>query len=163
MNDPVYQRLREIAWRRKLTEAEEVELRAWLAAHPEAAAECELEFALSDALERLPDAPVPTNFTARVLPGIEREEIRPVRARDGGWFWRVLLPRAAVAMVVVGGGVFGYRQYRASEEVHAVGDSLVTVSSVTALPKPEVLMDFDAIDKLASESLADQELLTLLK
>jgi len=33
--DSTYQRLREIGWRRPLTEAEQAELRAWLAAHPD--------------------------------------------------------------------------------------------------------------------------------
>src|SRR6185295_18846010 len=102
-NDPVYQRLREIAWRRKLTAAEQAELRAWLATHPEATAECEIDFALDDALAPLPDAPAPSNFTARVLQGIEREAMQSApRPKNWAWVWRVLVPRAAVAMVVVG-------------------------------------------------------------
>jgi hypothetical protein len=36
--DPVYNRLRELSWRRPLTENEQAELRAWVAAHPEAQA-----------------------------------------------------------------------------------------------------------------------------
>ena len=39
--DPVYQRLRETGWRRPLTAAEQAELRAWLAAHPEQQADAE--------------------------------------------------------------------------------------------------------------------------
>src|ERR1035437_9606030 len=35
-NDPIYNHLRELGWRRKLTGAEEAQLRAWLAARPEA-------------------------------------------------------------------------------------------------------------------------------
>ena len=69
--DPVYQRLRELGWRRPLTAAEQVELRIWLAAHPEAQAEAEAEAALNQALTRLPAAPVPSNFTARVWQAIE--------------------------------------------------------------------------------------------
>ena len=62
--DPVNQRWRELAWRRRLTEAE---LAEWRAAHPESAPDAETEAALSDALAALPDAPVPSNFTARVI------------------------------------------------------------------------------------------------
>ena len=36
-----------------------------------------LETQLSEALEKLPDVAVPSNFTARVLQAIEREEIAP--------------------------------------------------------------------------------------
>ena len=57
-NDPLYHRLRELSWRRKLTDSEEAELRAWLAAHPEAQAGWEVEAELNQALGRLPDAPV---------------------------------------------------------------------------------------------------------
>jgi anti-sigma factor RsiW len=162
MNDPVYQRLREIAWRRKLTEAEEVELRAWLAAHPEAAAECEVELALSDALAKLPDASMPTNFAARVLREIEREEMRPASQRDWRWFWRSLVPRTAVAMLVIGGSFAGYHQYR-DHQRKAVGKSLLAVAEVKSMPTTDVLMNFDAIQKLNTESVADQELLALFK
>jgi anti-sigma factor RsiW len=166
MNDPVYQRLRETAWRRKLTPAEEVELRVWLAAHPEAVAECELEFALSDALVKLPNAAVPSNFTARVLQGIERRPMRAARSRRRWtWNWNYLLPRAALTIMVAGGVVFGYRLNHSSRqaEVIAVRDSLVTITAVESLPKTEALLDFDTIQKLNTESVADQELLALFQ
>ncbi len=67
MNDPLFNKLREASWRRPLTASEEAELRAWLAAHPEARAEWESDTALNDLLSRVPNAPVPTNFTTRVL------------------------------------------------------------------------------------------------
>src|SRR5256885_6899122 len=110
MNIPDYQRLRELAWRRKLTPAE---LAEWRAAHPEAAADAEAEAALSDALARLPDAPVPSNFTARVLQDLEREATRPApRTRDWFWFWRVFVPRAAAASLVVGASLFAFHRHR---------------------------------------------------
>ena len=76
-NDAFLSLLRESSWRRKLTEAEQAELRAYLAAHPDARADWEMESALNAALTRLPDAPVPSNFTARVLQAVEREAVRP--------------------------------------------------------------------------------------
>lgn len=162
-NDPVYQRLREIGWRRELTQAEQAELRAWLAAHPEAAIEHEIEMALDDALVRLPDAPVPTNFTARVLQAVEREE-RPSapRSRDWTWILRVLVPRTAAAMLVLGVGGFAVQQYLVKQRV-AIGDSLVTIATVPTMPSAQALEDFEAIQKLDSDPAADKELIALLQ
>ena len=107
-NDPIYNHLRELSWRRKLTGAEEAELRAWLAAHPEAQADWEAEAGLNAALGRLPDVPVPSNFTARVLQAAEREAAAELRRP--GWKWRVWprlrwLPKVAFAGHRPGRGV----------------------------------------------------------
>src|SRR5437867_3577229 len=97
--DPTVTRLREIAWRRPLTGTEQAELRAWLAAHPEARDEWELELALSRVVKKLPDAAVPSNFTARVLAEAQRRDAEEARGRSRtpAWWWRIFLPRAAVA------------------------------------------------------------------
>lgn len=159
-NDPAYRRLLEIAWRRALTEAEQAELRSWLAAHPEAAAGHELECALNDAFVRLPDAPVPSNFTARVLQAIEREENpAALRSRDWTWVCRVLMPRTAAAMLVLGVGAIATHQYRVKQRT-AIRDSLVTIATVPSMPSAQALEDFDAVRKLDS---ADTELIALLK
>src|SRR6185369_12561679 len=114
--DPVYKRLRELSWRRPLTESEQAELRAWLAAHPEAEEEWETEKHLSAMLHQLPDAPVPSNFTARVRQTVEQET--PAARRPGlpsRWAarWRVFLPHTAAAVVIVGLGWFAYHRYHA--------------------------------------------------
>ncbi|MEY2466714.1 MAG: hypothetical protein QOD03_1235, partial [Verrucomicrobiota bacterium] len=82
MNESDYNQLREKNWRRKLTAVEQTELRAWLAAHPEASADWEAELSLTETIVRLPDAPVPTNFTARVLQAIEQEASVDARQRE---------------------------------------------------------------------------------
>src|SRR4051812_9597255 len=111
-NDPLYTRFRELGWR-KLTPAEDAELRAWLAAHPEALADWETESTLTDALGRLPDAPVPSNFTARVMQSIDREATAAARPRTGGWHRLAnLLPRAAMAAVVLCAGLLTFHQYQ---------------------------------------------------
>lgn len=162
-NDPAYQRLRETGWRRKLTEAELAELRAWLAAHPEAAAEQEGESALSGVLVRLPAAPVPSNFTARVLQAIEREEKQATpRSRDWAWVRRFFVPRTAAAMLVLGVGAYAVQQYQVKQRT-IIGDSLVTIATVPTMPSPQALEDFDAIQKLDSDSAADKELIALLQ
>src|ERR1035441_8301460 len=102
-DDPIYNRLRELSWRRKLTNAEEAQLRALLAAHPEAQADWDTEASLNAALGRLPDVPVTSNFTARVLQQVEREAATELRQGEPKWqFWRRLrwLPKVAFATIV---------------------------------------------------------------
>lgn len=162
-NDPVYTRLSELAWRRKLTPAEQSELQAWLDAHPEAAAEHALERALNDALAQLPQAPVPSNFTARIQQAIACETQAPAtQPLDWTWVWRRLLPRTAVALLVLGTGTFAYHRHREQQRART-GESIVTVLGVTSLPKPEVLEDFDVIRRLDTAPTADQELIALLQ
>lgn len=167
--DPVYQRLLEISWRRPLTAPEQAELDAWLAAHPEVAADQSLEEALNAAFARLPQAPVSSNFTARVLEAIEHEEAASGHQRwSPGWLWRVLVPRIAVAMVVVGSaGSYGYHHHLVSQR-EGIAKSITVIAGVPALPAPEILADFDVIQKLntsagASEAGADKELLALMQ
>jgi hypothetical protein len=160
--DPVYLRLRELSWRRKLTAAEEAELRAFLAAHPQAQADWETEAALGEVLARLPDAPAPSNFTARVMQAVERELADRRRAPRWNWSWRALAPRVAVAMVVAGVGWFGYQRYEISKRA-ALARNLVAVFEVRPAPSPDVLADFDPIRRLSPTPPPDQELLALLK
>jgi anti-sigma factor RsiW len=165
MNDNLaYQRLRETAWRRKLTDAEQVELRAWLAAHPDARADWETESALNEALTRLPDAPVPSNFTARVLQAVERDEAASERERAPRWVWtwRALVPRAAVIVLVVGAGLFAYQRHALAQRVE-LARSVATVADVRSLPSPQFLEDFDVIRRLHPTPPADKDLLALMQ
>ncbi len=159
--DPVYQRLRELSWRRPLTESEQAELRAWLAAHPEAQAGWEVEKQLSAMLQQLPDAPVPSNFTARVLQAAGKETAAAGR-RPGfqrAWRWRGFLARTAAAVVVIGLGLFAYHRY----EAHRLAVDVGIVAAVPEVPKLEVLEDFEAIRRLGSAPRPDEELLALLQ
>ena len=162
-HDPVFQRLRELAWRRELTDSEQAELQAWLATHPAARAEAEMESALSEALARLPDAPVPSNFTARVLSELEREVRHPSSGtRDWPWIWRVLCPRAAAAALVLAGGLFAYHRHLEARRF-AFGDSIRTVAGVQSLPSPVILEYFDVIQKLDTPPPADKDLVAWLQ
>jgi hypothetical protein len=165
-NDPKYERLRELSWRRKLTEGEAADLRAWLAQHPESAADWEAEAGLNDALGRLADAPVPSNFTARVLQSIEREDEAVVRRQRRKWLvwrrWR-WLPKAAFAAVVLGAGLISYQEMAKANRRAEYGRSVAEVAKVASLPSPEVLKDFDAILVSNPTSVPDEELLDALK
>ena len=164
IDDPSYQSLRELSWRRKLTTAEEAELRAWLMAHPEAEAEWESEAALNEALGQLPKPAVAGNFTARVLETVRLEQAAAARtARWGSWRWlRSWLPKAAVALLVLAAGLVSYRHERQLVERKHLGRSLVAVAGVPTLPGPEVLENFNAVCSL-NRTAADEDLLKFLQ
>src|SRR6266566_6235520 len=73
MNDAAFNQLLDTARRRKLTGEEEARVQACLARDPQARAVWEEELALSQLLNRLPDAPLASNFTAQVLQAVERD------------------------------------------------------------------------------------------
>jgi anti-sigma factor RsiW len=163
MNEFEYKTLLEKRWRHKLTAGEEANVRAWLAQHPESRAEWDLETQLAEALEKLPDAPVPSNFTARVLQAIDREAAAPKRSAKGRpWFLRVLLPRAAVASVILAVGIVTYHEHTAAKRAELVRGVKV-VTGVSSLPSPEDLQDFDTIRQLPASTGPDPELIALMK
>jgi hypothetical protein len=162
MNDP--QRLREISWRRRLTADEQAGLRASLSSKPEALEDLELESALTESLARLPGAPVSSNFTARVLESVEREASAGAR-RKPGQRWQVLFPRIAYAVsgVLTIVAVLSLLSYHQRAEARQMAQSVAAVSSVTSLPSPDVLRDFEAIRSLNSTPAPDEQLLALFK
>src|SRR5690242_7846211 len=110
MKDPLYERLREISWQRKLIPEEEAQLSEWLSAHPEALGDWESEVSLNQALAGLANVPVASNFTTRVLEAAKREAAaagREQRQASNGW-WLRWLPKAAVAAVVLAAGLLSY-------------------------------------------------------
>jgi hypothetical protein len=163
-DDPGFQKWRELSWRRKLTDAEEVEFRNWLAAHPDAQSDWEAEMALTNALTQLPDVPVASNFTSRVLAAVEREEKAKVRATKAeGWIpWKRWLPRMALGALAVATGLLSYQQAAAFHRAKLV-KSVEVVSRVSTLPSPAILEDFDAIQRLTPPPAADDQLLSLLQ
>jgi len=158
-DEPLQSQLRELAWRRKLTDAEKAGLRS----QPAAQADLELESRLSEALARVPDAPVPANFTARVLQAIERAEARGARTRSGSWYWRVLVPRIAVTVVVVGFVGLAYQRHEFDQRAELARDVALLVQA-QPMPSVEALKNFDAIQRMSQATpRADDELLALLQ
>ena len=157
-NDPIYKHLREASWRRKLTAGEEEQLRAWLAAHPEALSDWEEEMGLNEALGRLPVAPkVATNFTERVLGAIELESRRESRGSFvwRGWRWRLRwVPKAALAFGIACAVMMSCQHFRSANAVELF-------KGIALLPDPEIVMDFDTIRALNRTPAADEELLKL--
>lgn len=164
MNDPAYEHLRELNWRRKLTPNEESQLRAWLAAHPEAQADWESEARLNEMLGLLPDAQVASNFTARVLQSVKREEVAELRkmGRSRVEWWRRLAIRVAVVAIVGLSGFISYQHFHAAHVRAKVAEGLVAVSTAQPVPGPDVIEDFDVI-RIMPQLYVDEELLALLK
>ncbi len=160
---PGFEDFREANWRRKLTPEEKAQVRALLAAHPEAEADWQSEAVLGEALRRLPSAPMPSNFTARVLAEVGREAKASEASKRRGWslfHWRLRwLPRTAAAILVAGAGLLIY-QHDVTARRTARAEDLRRVSEMAS---PDVLADFDAIHAMSQSTSADEELIRLLQ
>ncbi len=156
------EKLREANWRRRLTAAEQAALREFLAADSGAAEEWRLEESLSRALERLPAAPVSSNFTARVVAAAQRGAAAPARASGLSWFFRGWWPRLAAGVAMAAVGFVSFQEYQSAHRVRAARE-LAAASRVAALPPMEWLNNFDTIQHLDQVKVADDELLSVLE
>lgn len=158
--------LKETSWRRKLTPSEREELRRWLAEHPEQKEDWQLELALTDSLAHLPDAAVPSNFTALVLQAIETPapQFSPVPGWAARWWGRRWgwMPRASFAAIFVCAALFSYAQFHQATRAR-LARSVTTVSEVASMPTAEMLRDFDAIRALGPAAGADEDLIRLMQ
>jgi hypothetical protein len=154
--EPIQNPLRELIWRRKLTGAERKEL----SAQPDLQTDWELESRLTEELGRLTDRPVPSNFTALLLQAVEREEARP-RPTIWHWGWRVLVPRLAVGVAVIGIAGLTYQRYEFNQRAQLARD-VALLAGTQPLPSVEALQNFNAIQRM-SQPRADEELLALLQ
>jgi hypothetical protein len=154
--EPIQNPLRELVWRRKLTDAE----RAELPREPQIQAELELESHLTDELARLPDTPVPSNFTALVLQALDREAARP-RPTFWRWSWRVLVPRVAVGVAVMGIAGLTYQRYEFNQRAR-LAQNVALLAQTQPMPSVEALKNFDVIQRM-SQPHPDEKLLALLQ
>jgi anti-sigma-K factor RskA len=122
----------------------------------------ELQNELRELLSRLPDAPVASNFTARVLQQIDLEESRRARKWDFIFNWRSFLPRAAAATVAILFAGLALQHHEASERRAQVVQSVALVAE-TPMPDVDALKNFDAIQRMSQPAHADEELLALMK
>ena len=167
MNHSDHNHLQDAKWKRKLTVDEEAELNASLAKQPDVQADWEGEKMVAELLRQLPDAPLPSNFTAQVLLAVDRLAKPPVSSgRWRSWLWLGSLrpgQTTALAGLVVCLSFFSYHQYSIIERTK-LAKSVATVSSVAALPSVELLQDFEAIHSLSHASTpVDTELLAALQ
>ena len=128
--------LRESLWRRKPSATESNELRTQPG--------LELEARLTDALAKLADAPVASNFTSRLLAEIDREEAR-IPHSHWRWNWNFLRPRLAVAVAVVFFAGLGIRHYEIESHRTALARNVALVAVAHPLPSVDALENLDAI------------------
>jgi hypothetical protein len=162
MNDQAYQKLIERSWRRTLTPEEHAAAQSYLQAHPKAQADFSAEAALTQALARLDDLPVSSNFTARVLQALEADEHR-IRAYDRAHSrWRPRwLTKAAFAGLIVSATLLAFHQHKVAGRAE-MARSVAAVSNVAQLPPIEWLEDFEAIHRLSQVQWVDEDLVALL-
>lgn len=163
MNNALFEELLALRQKRPLTPEEQTRLDGWLAKHPADRTRWTEEAALSTALRRLSQPPVPSNFMARVWRDIEAEERRGERqARPEGWFFwpSMRLPGLgtafsvfAVLLLLVAGS-----QSKRTPSRTKLAESIEQVATFARVPSVEFLKDFEAISRL-NQASADVELL----
>src|SRR5437867_3289304 len=138
MNDETYNELLEASWRRKLTAEEQAQLRAWLLAHSEAQADWEEEALLTQQLERLPNAPLSSNFTAQVMQKLDLDLARGERERKQRPrpVWARLVSRYASVILMALLAGFGVHRYREHQRIEMV-KSVSNVTPVASVLQPE--------------------------
>lgn len=144
----------ESLWRRKLSEAEREALRSQPG--------LELEANLTETLAKIPDAPVPSNFTARVLEVVELEEKQAART-GWHWNWRRLFPRIAVATAVLLFAGISIQRFEANSHRAALAREIATATVSQPLPSMEALENLDVIQHMSQSGHADTELLAALQ
>ena len=125
----------------------------------------QLDARLDALLRALPDKPVASNFTARVLQQVERANAPgPARRARGSFTWLRLhwLPRLAIGSLALASCVFTY-EVRTETHRAQFARSVAAVTHVASLPSPDMLKDFEAIRRLSQTPPADRELLALLQ
>ena len=125
-------------------------------------ADLELEARLTEALARLPDAPVSSNFTTRLMQAIELEEARQSRRWSFNWNWRARLPRIAVTAAVILFAGVTFHHYELTSQRTRLARNVAFVAGSQPLPSVDALNNFDAIQRM-SQPRADDELLALMQ
>ena len=123
----------------------------------------QLEVALTQALARLPDAPVASNFTVRVLAAVDREDARGTRPGQVRFFWQVLFPRATVAATLLLVAVLSFQHYAERAEREHLVRTVAAATLAQPVPSTDALENLDAIQHLGETSHADTELLAALQ
>jgi hypothetical protein len=115
---------------------------------------------LRELLSRLPDAPLASNFTARVMQAIEAAEARRGRWGVMEWNWRIFFPRITVTAAAAGIVAVAFYQHEHTIQRQMLVDSVVVVAS-QPMPSVEALKNFDAIQRMGQTARPDDELLAL--
>jgi hypothetical protein len=164
MKDVRNEELVRLSLRRELTPEEESRLESYFDSHPLARAQWEEERALSRAVAELPDVPVSSNFTSRVLQAIDLDESAEERTKVARPWLRTFLPRFTWAAVAALLAFFGVHEWRAVQQAKMAKDVWYITKDLKRVPEPEILQDFEVINSLRTTPVAsDDELLIALQ
>jgi hypothetical protein len=131
---------------------------------PGASPDAELELRLTEALSRLKNAHVPSNFTARIMDEINREEMREARAPRWHWHWHGnLWPRFAGAAAALLLAVMMVQHHETAAHRVQLARTLETVADMRSVPSVDALNNFEAIQAMGQRAHADEELLALVQ
>ena len=119
-----------------------------------------LQNEMRELLSRLPDVPVASNFTARVLQAVDLEESRRARKWNFILNWRAFLPRAAVATAVILFAGLTIQHHELNVHRAAFAKNVVLVAG-TPMPSMDALKNFDIIRRMSQPAHADEGLLAL--
>jgi negative regulator of sigma E activity len=118
---------------------------------------------LRNLLARLPDAPVASNFTARVMQQIDLEESRRSRKRNFIFNWHAFLPRFAVTAAVVLFASLTIHHHELNVHRAVLAKNVARTVEAQPLPSVEALKNFDVIQRMGQPQHADEELLALMQ
>ena len=164
MKDVRNDELIRLSMKPELTPEDEARLDKILSGNPDARGAWEEERTLSRAVQSLPDVPLASNFTARVLQAVDLEEARDERRQRRPVRWRALWPRLSWATAAALLALFGTHEILVSRRAQLARDVAFVSKDILKLPSPEVLQDFDAIDQLRQISAtSDDDLLIALQ
>ena len=123
----------------------------------------QLQNELREMLSRLPDAPVTSNFTTRVMQQIDLEESRRSRKWNFILDWHAFLPRATVATAAVLFAGLTLQHHELNVQRAALAKNVALVAESQPPPDVDALKNFDAIQRMGQPAHADEELLALLQ
>lgn len=160
MNKASYNQLKEKSWVEPLSAEEAAELRRYVGANPELQQDWDEDAALTTALNRLPNAPVSSNFTALVMQAVERAEREPERKRTP-WraFWRHgWLSKFGIALAMLCLGTFSFHEYQMAARAKLAAD-VKAFAETAPIPQVDWLKNFDTIEQMSKVQVADNELM----
>jgi hypothetical protein len=117
---------------------------------------------LDAVLRRLPVAPVPSNFTTRVLAAVELEEIRLARA-SRHWSWRWLFPRLAVSTAILLVAGISIQRHEIHSQRMELAKNIAAVAVSQPTPSVDALENLEVIQRMNQAGRADGELLAALQ
>jgi negative regulator of sigma E activity len=118
---------------------------------------------LRELLSRLPDTPVASNFTARVLAAIDHEEAQAAQLRSWTLNWRRLWPRVAMVAAILIVAAVGLQRYETDSQRIALAKNVALLAAAQPPPSVDVLVNLDTIQRMSRPAHADGELLAVLQ